>query len=69
MGDTIQTSPDSTSHEDSYGEGSNGGRSEADGQGDHGLPDSQGFESGKRSAETPDGETGRAKRTKSEEET
>ena len=29
----------------------------------------QGFESGKRSAETPDGETGRAKRTKSEEET
>jgi len=69
IGDTIQTSPDSTSHEDSYGEGSTGGRSEADGQGDQGLPDSQGFESGKRSAETPDGETGRAKRTKSEEET
>ena len=31
----------------------------------------QGFESGKRSAETPgpEGETGRVKRTKSEEET
>ena len=29
----------------------------------------QGFESGKRSAETADGDTGRAKRTKSEEET
>merc|ERR1719242_3015738 len=64
MGDTIQTSPDSTSHEDSYGDGSSAARSEAEGQGDTGLPDSQGFESGKRSAETPgpEGDTGRVKR-------
>merc|ERR1719242_336884 len=33
MGDTIQTSPDSTSHEDSYGDGSSAARSEAEGQG------------------------------------
>ena len=78
----------SYSHEDSYGDGSSAARSEADAQGDNGLPDSQvlilliasriskrlncslqGFESGKRSAETPDGDTGRVKRTKSEEET
>jgi len=64
MGDSIQTSPDSTSHEDSYGEGS-GGR--AEGQGGDGQPDSQSFESSKRSAEP--GPEGGAKRTKSEEET
>jgi len=71
MGDTIQTSPDSTSHEDSYGEGPTAGRSEGEGQGENNsLPDSQGFESGKRSAETPgpDEEAARVKRTKSEED-
>jgi len=77
LGDSIQTSPDSTSHEDSYSEGA--GASERQGEGEPGpgvqaggdtiaiQPDSQGFESGKRAAEQG-GPEGGAKRTKSEEE-
>jgi len=77
LGDSIQTSPDSTSHEDSYSEGGGGSERQGEGEAGQGVqpggdtiaiqPDSQGFESGKRAAEQG-GPEGGAKRTKSEEE-
>jgi len=76
MGETVQTSPDSTSHEDSMGDSHLQDRDRRDDSQDteqdrsSNVPDSQGFEAGagKRSAEMG-GFDGGSKRVKSDSET